>query len=252
MDNIFAQKRTLTIVFGNLGRKPYLVEYYLSVYDRDDTRIRYLDEKDEEVACDTLVWLEPNFGETIYKPAYCEHLIVFSSHMFLNYGKEAYIIVHHVGPSYLHDGLHFKRQQLLESIDPSADLVLVPKPFHEPLLPELNEPFQYSICVDLTLFSNAHRAYLALLNAYDFLRSYNYKIYSWCIALPLRLRRTLALNLEKSREKLPSTKVPSNVDCVKLLEKVYLYDDELLLAGRSCEPDIVAKKHIADDDPPEW
>lgn len=254
LENIFVPQGPVTVVLGNMGRRPYLIRYYLEVYHREggDIRLVLADEEDEETVCEMLVWLEPSFGETIVKPAYCRFLLVFSSHLFLSYGRNVRVVAHHIGPSYIRDDLNSKRQEpFLESPDPSAEILLVPKPFHDRLLPEWNNTFYYNVCVDLTSFSTTHRVFLALLNAYDFLRLYHYKITSWSIALPTRFRKTLAVCLDSSRARLTS-KIPSNVDCIRLLETLYLHDDEMILSQRNNERGIVAEKHVADDEEPEW
>ncbi|GFY66886.1 uncharacterized protein TNIN_179161 [Trichonephila inaurata madagascariensis] len=57
------QRDTCTIIFGNLGRYPSLLNVYLKDFNG-------------------IIWIEPNFGETIHKPAGIT-MIVLSSHLDL-------------------------------------------------------------------------------------------------------------------------------------------------------------------------
>lgn len=75
-----------TIVFGNLGQFPDLIEYYSRDYiDEDD--ISYLDGQPISV------WIEPTFGTTLLP--YDRHIIL-TSHLDLNWYSTPHIVQYYV------------------------------------------------------------------------------------------------------------------------------------------------------------
>lgn len=100
VQDVFDQCRIhpISIVFGNMGRQPRLLDYYLDLYFTSSETVGvkaqwptgspYEIEKStestiSEAEVDFLFVLEPYFGYTIVKPTRVAHLVVFSSHLCL-------------------------------------------------------------------------------------------------------------------------------------------------------------------------
>ncbi|GBO07460.1 hypothetical protein AVEN_202729-1 [Araneus ventricosus] len=136
--SLFESPSNLTVVFGNLGRHPYLLTYYLDMcvdYDvsiqcRWDTHSPYQDDR----TCNVIVRLEPDFDEIIEKLPSVRKLFVFTSHANFIVREKYKFIVLHVGsmenpivvndtPHYVFrpDVLHYRRLQL----PPESSTVLV-------------------------------------------------------------------------------------------------------------------------------
>lgn len=117
------RRRPVTVVYGNLGRYPKLVQYYLDVVysEKEAIAIRVgthrvddpIDEDaiaayrsaiehyadDERSTCDVLFWIEPRWGATVERPRRARRLIVLTSHLRLNLlnVEETQVVAHHVG-----------------------------------------------------------------------------------------------------------------------------------------------------------
>lgn len=84
-----------TIVFGNASRKKILIRYYLDLYF--DSIIELESECTPNQKYDCLAWFEPDFCSVIMKPDNVKHLIVFTSHLNLNFACDCRIVVLHLG-----------------------------------------------------------------------------------------------------------------------------------------------------------
>ncbi|GIX89625.1 uncharacterized protein CEXT_201401 [Caerostris extrusa] len=85
---------SISIIFGNLGRHPALLNYYLDYCFTSQETVGVLsawpfkspyrvDAVNAVEPLDFLFILEPYFGYTVYKPAHVKHVIVLSSHLCL-------------------------------------------------------------------------------------------------------------------------------------------------------------------------
>jgi hypothetical protein len=91
VEYIFQQCRTtlVTIVFGNLGRHPQLLTYYLNFcFPNELLRIESKLDTQKKSPCDVCILVEPYFGATIIKPSDAKHLIVMTSHLILNWSDD--------------------------------------------------------------------------------------------------------------------------------------------------------------------
>lgn len=111
------QRQPVTVVYGNLGRYPKLIQYYIDVIYAADVAITFRigtsqadsDEEncavvessssnsgcgdggfdsliksyDEKLSCDVLFWIEPRWGVTVERPCWARRLIVLTSHLRL-------------------------------------------------------------------------------------------------------------------------------------------------------------------------
>lgn len=119
------RRQPVTVVYGNLGRYPKLVQYYLDVIygEKEVIAIRVgthhvddpIDESsierfrspiecyadDEYSACDVLFWIEPQWDATVERPERARRMIVLTSHLQLNIlnAMETRVVAHHVGDS---------------------------------------------------------------------------------------------------------------------------------------------------------
>lgn len=117
------RRQPMTIVYGNLGRYPKLIQYYIDViYPMDELiaiRIgtNHVDDPIDEVEveefkslienyaddkipeCDVLFWIEPRWGATVQRPRRARRLIVLTSHLQLEIPdtENSQIVAHHVG-----------------------------------------------------------------------------------------------------------------------------------------------------------
>lgn len=122
-------RQPVTIVYGNLGRYPKLIQYYIDViYPMNEmVTIRigtnHVDDPIDELAvegfksliencaddktlpCDVLFWIEPRWGVTVQRPRRARRLIVLTSHLQLEIPstENALVVAHHVGDDVLRD-----------------------------------------------------------------------------------------------------------------------------------------------------
>lgn len=144
------------VVFGNLGRQPHLLNYFLDLCIRHDETVRVVCRWDIPIAyrdrppLDFLIVVEPHFGYTVHKPPDVQHLIVFSSHLYMNTPTCTKFYC-----------LHLSSQKVP---DPPQQHVPALKSFHPPLFHDT--PIQlhkHPVVLDLTPCSTAHEAYLRFL-----------------------------------------------------------------------------------------
>ncbi|GBO40403.1 hypothetical protein AVEN_58054-1 [Araneus ventricosus] len=97
---LFESFRTfpVTIVLGNLGRKDEWVHYYTNVsFSQSD--VCTPSDWEKEKRYDWMVWSEPDFSETVAKPENVRHLVVFTSHLNLNFSHLCRVVSFVLGPS---------------------------------------------------------------------------------------------------------------------------------------------------------
>lgn len=90
--NLFreAMEKDVFVVYGNLGRHPYLLEYYLDVCLESTRTVRIRSSwwneirmdgsfRDDASACDLLILVEPSAHEVVHPVAYAKSILVLTS-----------------------------------------------------------------------------------------------------------------------------------------------------------------------------
>lgn len=176
-------KKEILIVLGNLGRHPYLLEYYLDVYTDPRKTIRihsywwnYLtidpSYKDDGTSCDLLIILEPLCNETISRPIYAKSLLVLTS-----FKHHCSIYTHR----HLYLGNCWKILNTLKQFhhlkQPNA-YKFKPQIFcndRVPYFPESN------VTLTLSKWQSKEEIFLCILNMIDFIS--HLKIKSWAVEI---------------------------------------------------------------------
>lgn len=117
------QRQPVTVVYGNLGRYPKLIQYYIDVIYAADVAITFrigtnqadddescsvvesgsgfdslIKSYDEKLSCDVLFWIEPRWGVTVQRPCWARRLIVLTSHLRLEIpDTTTRVVAFHVG-----------------------------------------------------------------------------------------------------------------------------------------------------------
>ena len=166
----------ICIVFGNLGRQPRLLNYYLdicfghqenvNIFCRWNLNSHYQKENIDENS-DFLFIVEPPFGYTVLKPPHVKHLIVLTSHLNL--------YVSDYNKCYYH--LHLSSRNNKKYLAPCHNLqngtMFNPPIFHEcvnDILP--NEP----VFLDVRKSKSANEAYLKILTGKEIVYKRLFKI----------------------------------------------------------------------------
>lgn len=205
-----------TIVFGNLGRRPSLLIYYFNMLFKDlDVTIRSRWITDLETCTDVLVWLEPEFGQIIEKPSHANCMIVFTSHLHLNYSDD--VVGYHLGdPCTRYEPLMKKKRFDLQHW-PSLKKCIVLKP----------EPFQFvyreipkdsHVIVNLTHCRDSHETYVCLMNSFDVLNYYESHVIVWFILFNPTIK--FDNDMHMCNEKLKNAKfLTATTTCIEKLRR---------------------------------
>lgn len=180
------------IVFGNLGRYPSVLNYFLKSHlvlagDSNDEP-RWLKTHDDR---NIYVWIEPPFGTKI--PSIYQNL-VFTSHLDLEWSRlTTKLVYYHIGrATNLSNSLNvvpYVKIPFLEIKPP------IQQPFHIPT------DFNYENFVVSFDGSDIHKIYLSILTFLDTWRLTHFETpHSWSIRLSLPERRKLELHLKRSRD----------------------------------------------------
>lgn len=225
----FAKDKNTTIVFGDMGRNPAHLSYTIDVCFGLDKEVRIFSEyweslnvhpsyEDDGTRCDILLYVEPKFGATIFKPIYADHFIVFTSHLNLRILDTNYrIATIHIGNR---DKLPRNWRGFVECCEDekSHDFTFKPTLFH---FNHVDIPNNATVCADLTKCNTSHEAYLCFLNVRDVLIQ-NDTHKSWTCALPYHLREDIKQCLNVSDERLRENHLmETNTDGVLSLRKIY-------------------------------
>lgn len=229
-----SKRRPVTVVFGNLGRLPHLLSYYLDLCFEPNEEIRVLSEfweetnlddsyEDDGTYCDVLIMMEPKFGTKIYKPSYAKRLIVLTSHLILQIDdkeeeEKIQIVAHHVGNIHqLPIPIHSFVGNRLD--DRQRDFTYDPNLF---LKTHIEIPYKCNVCVDLETCRDSTEIYLKLLNACDVLRFSN--IERWTVAMKNSLTENFQDEMKKFRLLLEGKyrKIDSNVDGMNSMKRYYV------------------------------
>lgn len=146
------------VLFGNLGRQPYLLNYFLDLCFGYNESVKIqcqwklpsgYQTNDDDEPLDFLILVEPYFGYSIQKPPHVKHLVVLTSHLDL------YI----PDPLNFHV-LHLSRRLPLPQTMLRNCTVFKPPIFH--LRPTFLEHVR-AVLLDVTDSPSAHEAYLRIL-----------------------------------------------------------------------------------------
>lgn len=156
----------VTVVYGNLGRHPYLLTYFVDLcFDENvsfecrwDTHSPYQDGQKST----TVIRLEPDFDETVSVPSHARRLIVFSSHAaFRVVGRENYKMM----------TCHFGQCKVPRCTTGKHDVSFEPDALHveRKRIPDRSCVVQ----VDVSNSKTLNESYLKLLNAFELLRNHS-------------------------------------------------------------------------------
>lgn len=177
----------ISVVFGNVGRQPFLLTYFLDLCIGADETVRVVcdwplavaapyqvpftpDHSPVPTPTDFLIRVEPPFGWTLHHPPNVQHLVVLTSHLSLCYwgGEEERIQFY-----YLH--LANRPSSKKEKAPPSAaaaematSISFRPSVFHEQVLPDVVLPGE--VLLDVSETRTAHEAFLRWLTGHETLR----------------------------------------------------------------------------------
>lgn len=163
------RNQEISIVFGNLGRQPYLLDYYLDLCFSHEEKVgikcqwKIPSNYQDEDHSDFLILIEPYFESGILKPESVKHLVVLTSHLSLNYSSDAELYYLHLSGN-KHENLPDPTLEDCKSFKP-------PK-FHAKLYQSLPN----MVLLDVTAAKNAHQAYLKILTGKEIIRNRPFKI----------------------------------------------------------------------------
>lgn len=162
------RKQPISIVFGNLGRQPHLLQYYLDMCFGSEEEIKIFckwnpSQRKRSKNTDFLIHIEPYFGCTVYKDPSVKHLVILTSHLNLNcWGR-----------------IKFDYLQLSNSAiaQPSLNEPKHCDPFKPPIFH--TDPVQMEseeILLDVSESKSACEAYLRLLTGREIIRNRPFKM----------------------------------------------------------------------------
>lgn len=171
---IFSWKENdISVVFGNLGRQPILLNYYLDLcFSHEDNIIiqcrwnvssEY--QRQHVKNADFVIYIEPCFGFTVHKYPSVKHLVILTSHLNLSFYERNNVQFYQ---------LHLSNDKIENFPDPTLTdyEVFVPPIFHEKVYHELSD----KILLDVSCSMSAHEAYLRLLTGQEIIRKKPFKI----------------------------------------------------------------------------
>lgn len=221
--------RDLSIVWGHLGRQPYLLHYYLDLCFGSNDTVKVVCDWDfsfdssEEEEVDFLIRVEPPFGFTVQKEPKAKHVIFFTSHLVLCYwGPEAAL-------DYYYLPLSSRSASTLPDPHLEASHVFQPPPFHTEVLPDECSRQQEPVLLDVSKAQTVHEAYLRLLTGREMLgpdQPFNLRLHPKDTSL-------LKINLDTHRQRVQAlwdqkrwhftNKTPQNVDNLWMDTFLYHY-----------------------------
>lgn len=169
------RSREISIVFGNLGRQPFLLNYYLDLcFSFEETVIvqcnwnlslEYQTNKCQNI--DFLIHVEPYFGFTVHKDPTVKHLIILTSHINLCYWGKQEIDYYY---------LYFSNINILKPPDTHLKDCTVFKPpiFHQQVQ---QNTLPRTVLLDVSDSKTAHEAYLRLLTGREMIHKRPFNLY---------------------------------------------------------------------------
>lgn len=182
--------RDLSVVLGNLGRQPFLLNYYLDLCFGSEEVVKiecdwkifpdYQTTVSRDI--DFLIYVEPHFGFTLHRNANAKHTVILSSHLSLHYWGDE----HHVHYYYL----NLISVSNLQLPDPHLQNYKVFKPpiFHDQTYNHLPSD---SLLLDISDSKCAREGYLRLLTGWEMIQHRAHDI-----QMPERYRKVLKSNVE--------------------------------------------------------
>lgn len=183
----------VSVVFGNLGRRPFLLDYYFDACFSPEENVKMTcswnlssEYQSRSVAkgVDFSIIVEPYFGFTVHRDRDVKHLVILTSHLSLYYGGSPDAIKY----------FRFNVPGILNSRPPNPNLenceIFKPPAFHNQVY---ETPLPQKVLLDVTDARTAHEAYLKLLTGREIIRNRPYKI-----EMRERDRRILKINLKLS------------------------------------------------------
>lgn len=164
----------VSIVFGNLGRQPHLLNYYLDLcFSHEDDIILFCDwdlpsnYKTKRIRnADFLIHVEPYFGYTVQKYSGVKHVVILTSHLYLELPDVENVQFCE---------LHLSNETVYNLPNPNLENCKVFKPsiFH---LDHSHFFESQAIVLDVTDAKSAHEAYLRLLTGREIICRKPFKI----------------------------------------------------------------------------
>lgn len=164
----------VSVVFGNLGRQPHLLTYYLDLcFSHEDDIALFCDwdlpsvYKTKRVRkADFLIHVEPYFGYTVQKYPSVKHVVVLTSHLYLELPDTKNVQFCE---------LHLSDETATRAPDPNLETRQVFKPpiFHLDCSHVLG---RRGILLDVTDAASAHEAYLRILTGREIVGRKPFKI----------------------------------------------------------------------------
>ncbi|KMQ83717.1 hypothetical protein RF55_19272 [Lasius niger] len=233
LKNICSRRPPVTVVWGNLGRRLSLLRYYIDVCFDPYVVVRIRSDLHESLAedqsaCDVLIWLEPDFLETVSRPDYAERMIVLTSHLSLTLPSDAPVILHHVGD--IERGIPRNFSGYVDRVpadddDDDAPLVVFRPPLLQTGTVDEYPPIvrEETVVVDLTECKTARELYLSLLNAREYLGPKGTLVRSWTVALSFLLKGSMESHLDRTMNRGKRVFTDNNVDGLCKMRKHYLF-----------------------------
>lgn len=177
-------KKGILIVLGNLGRHPYLLEYYLDVYF-DSTKIVHIRSlwwnninineyyRDDGSHCDMLIILEPFSYQVIQKVHYAKSILILTS--FRYYNPDNYPI------KSLYLGNYQNIIKILKLYTRAKNLDIYhfkPQLFCNNRIPFFQEP---NVLMRISHYQSNNEILLYILNMIDLISNMNIK--SWSVEI---------------------------------------------------------------------
>lgn len=177
-------EKGILIVLGNLGRHPYLLEYYLDVYF-DSTKIVHicsswwnninmdLTYQDDKSPCDMLIILEPLSYSIIKEATYAKSILVLTSFPYANPTN------YPIKSLYLGNYQNVLKILGLHTNDENSDIYhFTPQLFCNSRIPFFNEP---NVLMKISHYQSKNELYLYILNMIDLISNLNIK--SWRVEI---------------------------------------------------------------------
>lgn len=179
---LFAQFRDVTVVFGNMGRHPALLEYYATLYlSPDETWAVVRRPSNQDVAF--LFVVEPYFGCTILKPDNVKQMVVWTSHLNLTLLPGTQIEVFYCS-QFQHDSKPVRQDNFKRWTPPLF--------YREPLA--WRDPVQ----IDVSRCKTIHETFLRLLTGYEMIPGRLFSLHMEDFQ-----KQMLKMELVRTREKSP-------------------------------------------------
>lgn len=163
----------VSVVFGNLGRQPALLTYYLDLCFTHNDKVIIQSrwnvssdyQKKRVKNADFVIYIEPSFGFTIHKYPSVKHLIILTSHLNLDLSERNDMQFYQ---------LYLSTDKIENLPDPTLTdyEIFEPPIFHDKVYDELPD----KILLDVTCSKSAHEAYLRLLTGREIIRKKPFKI----------------------------------------------------------------------------